>query len=89
MSTVGRDVGPTPGDPIAAAIGYAPTQTPMDETLDTSAKEVPRRLPGRPGVAYIAREAEPLPVDPPAAGTCRYYLSTRNGKVYALELKDG
>ena len=62
----------------------------MSEDIDTTAKDVPARLPGRPGVSYVAGgEPEALPAGPPAAGTCRYYLSTRNAKVYALELREG
>lgn len=42
-----------------------------------------RRFSARP-------DREPVPAGPPAAGAvCRYYLSVRNGKAYAVELEDG
>lgn len=61
-------------------------------TIDTTAAPavVQPGRPGRPGTSFVAgRTAEPLPVGPPAADACRYYLSTRNGKVYAVELREG
>ena len=62
-----------------------------DTTVDTTAAMPRPGLPGRPGQSFVAgRAAEPTPAGPPAdPAACRYYLSIRNGKVYAVELKDG